>query len=149
MIALPTASKTIGDTVYTITLLSADEGLPLQALLLRVAGPTIATLVGEAGNFTSIQDIPWSAWAAALKTAVHNLDAADLRQLVDAFAPKTILKKPDGKKPVLSDVFGTHFAGKYGAMYQWLWFCIVENHADFLEWFPASAKPEAAAAPAP
>jgi hypothetical protein len=146
---LPTVTKRIADCDYTITLLSADEGLPINALLLRVAGPTIATLVSEAGDFKTLADIPWAAFAAAFRTAVHNLDAADLRQLVDAFAPKTLLKLPDGKKPVLSDVFGVHFAGKYGRMYQWLGFCIQANFADFLDYLPVSVRSAAVAAPAP
>ena len=145
LLQLPTRSKKIGDCTYKVTLLSAGEGLPINALLLRVLGPAVATLAGDIPpDFTSIKDLPWQAIARAVNSAIHNLDAQDLRTLVDTFAPKTQVVQPDGKQPFLHDVFDLHFAGRYALMYRWLAFCVQENFADFLDILPLTSQAQKA-----
>jgi hypothetical protein len=149
MLQLPQKSRAIGDCTYKVTLLSAGEGLPVNALLLRVLGPAVATLAGELPDARSLADMPWAALAKAFNSAIYNLDAKDLRTLVDAFAPKTWVKLPDGKEPLLSDVFDLHFAGKYVRMYRWLAFCLECNFADFLDTLPANVLRPKAPEPSP
>lgn len=141
LLQLPQKSRKIGDCTYKTTLLSASEGLPINTLLLRVLGPAVATLASALPSVESVKDLPIEALARAFSSAIHNLDSQDLRTLVDTFAPKTWVRLPDGKEPLLSDVFDTHFAGKYARMYQWLGFCVQENFADFLDILPVTFHP--------
>jgi hypothetical protein len=129
-----TRSRKIGDCTYTITLLPAGQGLTINALLYRALGPSLAEMAANLEGDFSLADLPWAAITAAVKELTIRLDEADLRTLCTTFAATTEVTLPDGKtKPRLNDVFDSHFAGKYARMYQWLFFCLQENFADFLE----------------
>jgi hypothetical protein len=142
---LPSVSRRIGDCEYHTRLLSTSEGLPINVLLLRVLGPSLAELAGNATE--GLADASWSAMAAAIKEVAVRLDTEDLQTLCKVFAATTIVHLPDGKKPAMADVFDAHFAGKYMRMYQWLAFCVEVNFADFFEVLQAKSPGLLKAAP--
>jgi len=61
------------------------------------------------------------------------LDEKDLLFLTDTFAALTLVTMPDGKQPILKNVFDTHFEKKYGAMMMWLMFCVEVNFSELFQ----------------
>ena len=105
---------TIGSDTYTITQLGAKKGRAVAVRLAKLLAPMAE---GE---------------DRGLSAALQNLSDADLEYVCDAFAALTSVKMERGS-PQLDAIFDMHFAGKYGAMVNWLVECVKFNFADFLD----------------
>lgn len=67
------------------------------------------------------------------------LSDEDLDYFCDAFAKSTQLQATNTYVG-LDTTFDEHFAGKYGAMFRWLWACLKLNYNGFLAEFGISAE---------
>lgn len=104
-------SLKIGDYTYHVTQMGAIQGRDTLARLLAIAGPIMGSGEGGAG--------------------LAHLKPADLQLLSDDFAKLTEVELPDGKRPLLSNIFDLHFVGRYDDMFDWLAFCIKINFSSF------------------
>lgn len=104
-----TKEKTIDGNTYAVTQLGAIRGSQVFVRLMKMVGPAF---LGEKKDFAK---------------AFEALREEDFKYLCDVFSERTFV---DGKP--LDKIFDFHFAGKYGAMFQWLFFCIETNFGDFL-----------------
>ena len=100
----------IGDYTYHVTQMGAIQGRDTLARLIAVAGP----IMGEENG-----------------AGLRHLKPADLQQLSDDMAKLTEVELPDGKRPLLSNIYDLHFVGRYDEMFEWLTFCIKINFASF------------------
>ena len=53
------------------------------------------------------------------------------RELMAIMARQTMVIMPDGKEPVLKDVFSAHFRGRIKALYRWFLFAMKVQFKDF------------------
>ncbi len=111
-----TKSRVIDGVTYEVTQLGAKVG--------RLVLNRLAKVIGAAAD----SDTPVADFTRALTDE-------DLTYLCDTFAAMTTCEIPEapGAKPGLAGVFDMHFAARYDAMLQWLWFCVEVNFASFLE----------------
>lgn len=120
-------TKTIGEHSYKVTQFGAKKGRSVLFQLSKMLGPALGALTDG--------DLP-QAMAAFARTANEN----DFDSLCDAFAGSTVVMvsqrlSDGGTREVpfpLSQIFDTHFAGRYGEMLLWLAFSIEVNFSDFL-----------------
>lgn len=103
-------SQKIGDYTYHVTQMGANQGRDTLARLLAIAGPIFAEDGGK---------------------GLANLKPADLQLLCDDFAKLTEVELENGKRPLLSNIFDSHFVGIYDEMFDWLTFCIKLNFQSF------------------
>lgn len=95
--------------------------------LFKAIGPAASAAIDSRGNLDR----------NSLATIVHNLagtlSEADFDYLCEAFASGSSVQV-ESKFVGLSEagVFDLHFAGKYGDLLQWLWFCVEVNFGNFL-----------------
>lgn len=104
-----TEVKDIEGCSYEITQLGAIKGSAVFVRVLKMLGPALAT-----GNVGSL---------------LGALDEADVKYLVDAFAPLTNVPG----QGQLDKIFDLHFAGRYKALVQWLLACLQVNYGEFLQ----------------
>lgn len=118
-----TKEKTIEGTTYRVRQLDAVKGRKVVARLIRLLSNAAA-----GGD-------------DALSKIFASVTEEDMDYFCDVFAASTDVNY-EGKWPCLKDVFGLHFAGKYGEMMQWLLFCVEVNFGNFLgETKPATESP--------
>lgn len=137
--------KQIGDTLYRVELLGFREGRRVFVKLANILGPSLSRL--ELGKGPA-------AGTEALGALFGALQDEDLGYFEGVFSPRTTLRLPSGKEPLLRDAIELgHFDGKrFADFFKWLAFCFEANYADFLgEMMPLlknggvqgkSAKPE-------
>ena len=118
-----TREHTIDGQIYSITQLGAKQGRLVLARVLRI-------VAGAAGAAQSVEDPVEAAAAAAAKLASALTDD-EVNYLCDVFSKATQVTE-GAKGWALSDIFDDHFAGRYGAMLQWLWAALETNYSSFL-----------------
>ena len=101
---------TIGEHTYHVTQMGAIQGRDTLARLIAVAGPMLGDESGK---------------------GLAHLKPEDLQRLSDDFAKLTEVELPDGKRPMLSNIFDAHFVGRYDEMFEWLTHCIRINFSSF------------------
>lgn len=139
-----TRSKTIRGELYTIRLLSTAEGEDPLVRLIELLGPAFIDalsseqmlgLIAKAAKEDRAVDGALLAEvakpiAAAARGIIERLRRDDLSYFAGIFRDKT--KVGSGRNAqALGDIYDVHFAGKYGALREWLTWCIMENFADF------------------
>lgn len=118
---------------YSVTQLDALKGRKAFVKLANVLGPAFRLA-------TSSQ--------AVIGSLLSGLREEDLEHFCDIFAANTCVSGGEhgDKAPVLTKaLFMTHFAGDYGAMFEWLVFCVETNFSSF---FPSLERMAAKYAPA-
>lgn len=128
---IKTESKTIEGTTYDVSQLDASTGSKMLVRLGKLIGPVLIELAK--GN------------EADLGAALANISDADLDIINDTFAKATVVHLGGDQAPQLSRVFATHFAGNYGAMFEWLKFSVEVNYGNFLGGVLAKMKLASAA----
>jgi hypothetical protein len=108
-------TRVIDGCTYTLTALGTRAGISVGARLTK--------MLGSAG---ASPENPVAAIMGAL-------DEKDLLYLTDLFAKLTLVTMPDGKQPILANVFDTHFEKKYGNMVLWLIFCLETNFSELFQ----------------
>lgn len=121
-------TTTIDGHTYTLTLFGAKEGQRVLLRLAKILGPAAAEIVtrGDEGA------------AAAIQMALGTAADADLEFLTDSFCARCDLvytmTTGAGPRPTptpLKTQYDEHFAQRYMALGEWLFWCIQENFADF------------------
>lgn len=115
--------KVIEGFTFTVTPLGAVSGSRVFARVLKMVGPLLGEKTMERG----------------LPGLFSALNEADLDYLREAFAPMTQVRLPDGKEPVLSNIFDDFFAANYGVMVQWIFFCLEVNFGNVMSGKAAAA----------
>lgn len=119
--------KTIGDHVYTVSLLGAKNGTRMITTLIRVLGPSVAGLA--AGGKGKDSAVDFGAFAQGL-AAAQGLEAT-VEKVIQDLAKASRVTLPDGNQPVLWDVYDMHFPGRYGELVGWLAFALEANFGSF------------------
>lgn len=121
---IKTDTTTIDGYRYSVAQLGSSEGRRILVKLTRLLGPALGRLVGGEGR-------PSDAVSEAIAEFSAGANEDDLEDLCRTFGQSTELDV-DGKPMLLNlDMQELHFAGRYGAMFQWLGFCLRVNYADF------------------
>lgn len=119
--ALEQHTREIGSHTYTVTTLDAVKGRKAFVRLLNVMGPILKS-------------------ASDVETLVANLASglspADMDHFCELFGGVTTVTGGEygDKTPLLLPAaFGTHFAGNYLEMFEWLGFCFEANFGSFFK----------------
>ena len=126
-------TKEINDHTYTVMMLDPFVANDVLIELGHVIGPSIGGIVGahSGGGLENVLDAEPD--AAMIQAAIGGLflriDKANMRWLLDTLMA---VSEVDGKP--LKKQAPLHFRGKIGEMYQWLWFALTVQYADFTEW---------------
>lgn len=107
-----TQEKDIDGCSYAVTQLGALKGSKVFVRVLKVLGPAFASK-DPAAFFDGLKE-------------------EDVEYLCSTFSPMTFVKGGQFPGP-LDKTFDFHFAGRYGALVQWLLFCVQVNFGDFLK----------------
>lgn len=120
---------------YVINPLPVRRATPVFTRLVKVLGPAFAELVAaRKGGDVGL------AVGRAIAYASERLAPEDLEFVIDTFAEFSQVGGVDlGKKVGQSKMYDQHFAGRFGALTQWLEQCVSYNFADFLS-FALSAR---------
>lgn len=119
--------KTIKGNKYRVMQLPGREGSKVAARLVQLLG------AGIAGMAKGVTDNDMKAAAfTGLSTLLTSLKEEQVDYFCNVFMPLTQVTLPDGKTPLLKDIFDDHFAGNYFEMFEWLKFCIEVNFGSFL-----------------
>lgn len=109
----------IGPHTYTVTQLDALKGRKAFVKLVHCLGPAFSS--------TTPQEV--------ISNLLANLREEDMEHFCDLFAGVTSVTGGEyaDREPQLGTktVFGTHFAGNYLAMFEWLVFCVTSNFGSF------------------
>lgn len=146
--------KTIDGFEYEVTTLDAYASLPVFDRVTKVILPVFDELsrsgvaIGAlAAAGASPEELAGGDTALfirlatrALSLAAQRFNAADMRLCIDAFANATTIAVDATHNPPLARVFAAHFAGRQAAMWQWFYFCLEVNFADFLDVARATMK---------
>lgn len=136
----------IAPYTYEVTTCDAFKGRSAFVRLSNVLGAAFSTATTD---------------RAIVGNLLMRLREEDLKYFCDLFGELTTVTggEHEDKTPYLKGLlFGTHFAGRYDAMFDWLCFCIDANYSSFFENLPAlmtkygrkseESKPESSEAPA-
>jgi len=147
-------SNPIDGFTYEVMQLSAGAGLRMASELAKMVVPSIGAVAGSldfskgiAKAFGSKIDGAMLEHAAAALAA--NLDSPKVQAIVSELANTTNIFGPgfgDAGAP-LRVHFDDHFAARYGALVQWLWFALKVNFASFFDGLPALKTGLASASP--
>lgn len=107
--ARKTESKLIGDCTYKVTQFGALKG---QKVLQRLVSFLGVAMSGEA-------------------KALAELPEDSLAYLTAEFSAVSEVMLPDGREPLLKNVFDDHFIARYDEMFEWLTFAIRLNYESF------------------
>jgi hypothetical protein len=108
---------------FGIPTLDAIKGRALVVRLMGLLAPALAQASSK----------PKEEQGAAVLSAMLSGMTPELFELFcKEFASQSWVMLPDGKRPVLQDVFGHVFARRYMLMFRWLLECCKHNFADFL-----------------
>lgn len=132
---------TIDGHAYEVKLLDAYSAVPVWHKVAKVivaafdaigsSSAGVAALM-SAENVSDVAILGKLATRAA-QAALKEMDPAELRVVIDAFAGVTTLVTGGDKNPVLKGVVAVHFAGRLASLAKWLAFCVEVNFGDFLE----------------
>lgn len=125
---------------YSVRQLPATVGRRLSLQLARAVLPALTSLLDGApggskqsvGQLIGAQLKP-DVLRQAVQTALSALPDAQMDDIIGLLAEHTDVYGPgfgDAGAP-LSSHFAEHFAGRYRAMFEWLWFALKVNFADF------------------
>lgn len=117
-----TESRQIGNFRYDVTQLGAIEGRAVLARLIRLFGG----LVGAMGAEGKVD------LTKGFSNLAEGITEEQMTFFCDTFAKWTQVYA-NGKTLILKDIFDEHFVGEYGAMIEWLGFCLEVNFASFLD----------------
>ena len=95
--------------------------------LFKAVGPAASAAIDSKGGLDS------SSLSTIIGNLAESLSEEDFDYLCQAFASGSAVQ--NGSKLVdlkEQGVFDLHFAGRYGELLQWLWFCIEANFGSFL-----------------
>jgi hypothetical protein len=137
-------TKEIRGEQYSMTLLNTEAGEEPLVRLIELLGPafvdTISSkqvlgLIADAaradrnidGDFMVEVAAPL---AEAARGVIGRLQRNDLSYFAGVFKPLTKVGRGKSAQE-LETVYDVHFAGKYGALRDWLVWCLMENFADF------------------
>ncbi len=120
---LPKTEVEIDGIKFTIPTLDAKAGRKLVVKLMAALAPA---LEGAADKDKEALGL------ALLGGALKSLSPELLDEFCDAFGKQSNVEVEPGKWPLVSEVFGTVFAGRYALMFLWLFECCKVNFADFL-----------------
>lgn len=121
-------TKTIDGIDFTHTQLGAKEGRKVLVMITKSVGPGLGKLLGET-NAVSVT----AAIGDAVKDLADSLTVSDLEMLCETMGRSTEMLW-DGKFIQLTtDHQDIVFAGKYGTMFKWLWFCLEVNYSSFFD----------------
>lgn len=139
---IETITKDIGDYTYAVKQLDALKGRKVFVRLANVLGPAFEGLgKGE------------DAVEKALGKLLASLREDDMEYFCKQFAPSTMVlggEYADDPRSLQSDLFfGTHFAGKYLDMIEWLIHCVQANYSSFFQGIGAKVAARVPAKPAP
>lgn len=130
----PVKEKQIGDYRYQVTLLGAKAGRAMLVRLTKMLGPATASflegVLHAKGNLTASLAI---GAADAIREATQRLSEADIAAISDELARFTVVILDEQHSPQLDKVFDDHFAGRYGAMAEWLAFSLEANFTSFFD----------------
>ena len=128
---METSTLELNGFKYNVTQLDGIKGRRNFVKLANVLGPAMKLV---APNVKSLGDVKLALMAASV-SLLADLKAEDLDHFCDLFGETTTLEGPgipEGNKPLLKgQLFMTHFAGNYFAMFEWLSHCISANYARF------------------
>lgn len=113
----------IGEHDYRCSQLGAREATRVFARLCNVLGPMVE---GFKASDTE------SSILSGIGRVLQSAKADDLEYLCDTFAKTSRVRVGEDKWPLVSDVYESHFAGRFTEQMQWLGFCLQVNYADFL-----------------
>ncbi len=123
---------TIDGYSLRVTQLALGVSRPMAFKLLKVAGPAIASFVGELDG-KKLADVKPSAMAGAIRELTERLDYATFDLFVKTFAGVTEVLGADGSNTLLSGSIDLDaFDGNYATLCKWLAFCVEKNFASFL-----------------
>lgn len=132
--------KEIRGRTYRVAQLGSTLGRRTLTRLVQAIGPSLAELIKSEG-----EGIDLASTAGAIATFSRDLKDADLEYLCSTFAKVTEVQGEDADAWLpLDKHLDLHFAGKYGAMFEWLWFCLEVNYSDFFDASSASGPMRAA-----
>lgn len=125
-LTLPDKRFSVGGFEYHAMMLGAAQGREVLLKLLNIVGEPLAVLAAA-------DDLDAESAARAMVAALKVLDASTLAFLCKTFGDRCTYRNGEAWPQLTEAVFDIHFAGRYGAMVQWLWECIAFNFtADFL-----------------
>lgn len=141
-----TRQKQIGDHIYSISLLSTEAGEEPLVRLIELLGPAVVDALSSpqmleiiAGAASADRKLDANVLgelakplAEAARGVISRLRRDDLTYFVGVFKGHTTVTKVGARDGVkLSEVYSVHFSGRFGALREWLTFCLMENYRDF------------------
>lgn len=131
--ARKTKTVTVGEDTYQLTQLGAVEAHDLYNDLVAALGPKLKELVPQLAELAKLEELPAvqvGLLVVELKTAIPK---ALMRELRSAFMRTTRVDKGGVFLDLgAGDIFDQHFAGRMGAIDQWMVECAKHNFAGFL-----------------
>jgi hypothetical protein len=132
-------SQEIDGYRYAVVQLPATTGRKISVELAKALAPALTAMVKDAKlgqvSVSSLLDKELSAGdiGDAVEVLFDRLPPRRIDELMTLFAEHSDVFGDgfgDGGAPLAKN-FDEHFAGRYAAMYQWLWFALRVNFADF------------------
>ena len=138
-------AKEIDGFTYDVSPLDPLVANDIWLDLVHVAGPTIGGLVGafsKGGIDSALDNDPDpETLSNAIGGLFQRIEKQKMREIMNTLASVTVVRLGNGKAPQLNQILKTHFRGKLGLMYEWLWFALSVQYSDFF----ARLKPAIAA----
>lgn len=133
---LTSVDKTIQGDVYTVTQFKASKAVRVLVELGRLAGPSLALLVGDEKSGEG------DALAAAVGVLVERMDGNNVEALINDLAASTMVQVgAQGPLIKLPTVYELHFAGSgLTKLFEWLRFALEVHFSDFLDYLVASGQ---------
>ena len=129
--ALPTKTFQIDNDTYETDMMPATEGRALVLVLVKAIAPAFEKLTFDAKDPAKQE----AEFLAAAVNVISQLDNNVLDQLCNAFGSRTRhVVGPTQKPQLTAGYFGLHFAGRYVAMFRWVFECCQAN--GFLSFLP-------------
>jgi len=131
---LKSEERTIGEYIYTINQLPAPKGMALLTRLYKLAGPTIAQVLG-AQDADKLRELTLAHVAHGIVELADRISEEDLERLYDTFAAQCTYRTADGSGGKMVDVIARneHFAGRYDDYFKWLVACLEVNYSSFFD----------------
>lgn len=124
--------RTIGDTTYRVTQLTAKPARRLFARIVQLLGPGIGSMME--GQPLSMQALLGADMGVGIKEITKALDPEEQEHVIDVLCEnKTIARRDGDKWPIMNkEAFDLHFTGRLVDMYKVIGFALEVNYSDFL-----------------
>jgi hypothetical protein len=137
-------SQPIDGFTYDVMQLAAGAGLRMASELAKIVLPSIGAATGSLDLSKGLKvafaaNIDGAMLERAAAALAGNLSSPRIQEIVSELAGTTNIFGPgfgDAGAP-LRVHFDDHFAARYGALVQWLWFALKVNFESFFDGLPA------------